>query len=251
MKLYDKLIIAFVAAIAIIVYIVESVTFEMTTDSRIFTNGLPAFLISVVAAIYFNFKYNSAKKVETYFATFVYSLLLWVIILSTHSKLKFLYYAATRGTTEASIGINNVEKVFRRRRFTETKLTTNYDGKEIVLETSRTNFFALQHKEAVKVLIGKADSNNYYVTKIFWQPGEVSEARLQYWLFWLKRNWLIPVIILGFALAVTIIIKRESPPKVHSRDTFVPPKPWPIWKWLAVIAVPVLLLIPALIISRP
>jgi hypothetical protein len=243
MKRFDKIIIALFAAIVIVVYIAASLTFEMRTDGRILNNGLPAYLISVCITAYFCFKYKSAKKVETYFAVFVFSAVLWVVISSTKSKLKFLYYAVTGATTETSIKLINVEKVKYRHSFTGTRVTAYYNGREIVLETSRTNFFALEHKKEIRVLIGKAGAAQYYVTKVFWQPGEVSEAFLQYWLFWLKRNWLIPVIILGLALVVTILINSESPPKVHSRDTFVPPKRWPTWKWLAVIFVPVLLFI--------
>jgi|GEM_PF-2267579 len=240
MKLYDKIILIILVAFFIVVYVVTDITFEMTTDYKLFENGLWVYVICFIITAYYCFKYNGPKKWTTYTALLFASLFFWFGVLTTTTKLKLLYYAAVNHETELVVKIKDVQKVFSRRSFNGTKVLIPYDGKDIEFETSRTNFFALEHKNAIKVIIGKAGHDNYYITKVYWKPGEISTARYKYLKFWWSRNWFLPVLVVGFILAVIISVKFGKPAGHIYRQEFKAKKPVSFWRAMAIVTVVVL-----------
>lgn len=230
----DKLLIALFAAVVIIVYAVADITFDMTTDHSFFDYGVPVYVITLIAILYFCIKGYGVKKWQTYLSALVYSMLFWFVVLSILFKVRMLYHAAVEHTTQTELKISGIKKVFSKRSFTGTKVMVNLNGRNVEFETSRTNFFALQNYKAIKVLLGQA-GKDYYITKIYFKPGQKSTARYEYLKFWWDRNWHIPAFVLGFILLVIILIKFEKPSGHIYRAEIKTTKPKSFWKLMALV----------------
>jgi len=237
MKLYDKIILIILVAFFIVVYLVTDITFEMTTDYKLFENGLWVYVICVIITAYYCFKYYGPKKWGAYTSLLFASVFFWLGLLNTISKLKLLYNAAFGQKTELVVKIKSVKKEFTKRSFDHTEVTIPFNGHDIEFETSRTNFFALEHKNAIKVVIGSAGPDNYYITKVYWKPGEISTARYKYLKFWWSRNWFLPVLVVGFILAVIISVKFGKPAGHIYRQEFKTKKPVSFWRAMAIVTV--------------
>ena len=207
MKRYDVFIIVIYIALFIIVYVLDDVTFEMTTSGNLFKNGLITYLLSLSLLVYYSLKYRFLKNITSYATLLIVSGLFWISVSVTINKCKLLYYAAINEEAEATVDIVTLKQVFHKHSFDYTRVEILYKGDKIRLETSRTNFFALRNKKVIKVLIGKAGSDNYYITKVYWRTGEMSTARSEYRQFWIKRNWFVPVSIVLFVIGVFVSIK--------------------------------------------
>jgi hypothetical protein len=218
MKRYDVFIIVIYIALFIIVYLLDDVTFEMTTGGNLFKNGLITYLLSFSLLIYYSLKYRYLKKITSYATLLVVSGLFWISVSTTINKCKLLYYAAINEEAEATVDIVNLKQVFHKHNFDYTKIEILYKGEKIRLETSRTDFFALQNKKAIKVMIGNAGSDNYYITKVYWRPGEMSRARSEYRQFWIKRNWFVPVSIVLFVIGIFVSIRYGKSNNISSEQ---------------------------------
>lgn len=234
MKLFEKFIIATVA-LFIIVYVATDATFEMITFNNLFNNGLVLYIFWFTLTAFYAVNKWGFKKQATYTALLIGSAFLWFGSLATIIKIGLLNSAAQGHQTVAVVKINNLRKVFTKSSFDHTAVNITYNNHDIAFETSRTNFFALEGKDSVKVIIGKAPLDNYFITKVFWKEGEISAARNKYWKFWWSRNWFWPVALVVFILIVGIMVKFGKPPTIYNYDEIRNRKPVSFWQMFALI----------------
>lgn len=235
MKRYDKIVLASIVAFFAVIYVVAECTFEMTDQRHEYKIGLPLYIICFLITAYYSFRYHGFKKWETYTTLLFASAFFWVGVISTTHKLHYLYDAVVNKQKEVVVKVLSVEKDFVKSSFSHTNVIIAYDNSDVKLETSRINFFVLEHKKQIRIVIGKAGNYGYYVTKLYEEPGERSAARYKYWKFWWSRNWFWPVALLAFILIVVLMVKFGKPPVTYNYDEIRDKKPVSFWKMMALI----------------
>jgi hypothetical protein len=228
MKLPDKILIALLAAIFIVVYIVADFYFEMVTDYNSLNYKITIYIISLLIAAYFCLKYFDRQKAQSYGYVLFCSVGVWVCLLSTADKISLLYHAAANGTTTTTVKVESVKKSFTKSSFTGSRVFIKYANRDMEFKSSCTNYFALQNKDSIRVDIGAGGAGNYYVSKIYLKDGELSAARHAYLSYWFKRQWYLPAIlfVMGpLALFVSYVRKKSGaqpePAQVTKRSFFL------------------------------
>ena len=206
MKHIDKIIAGVIIAVMVSVYFATDLSFEMYTSGTSRNYNIGAYLLSLLLASYYGFRYISTpKKASFYFGLLVSSLMLWVCLMSTGEKINLLYTAATTATTTAVLPIDHVEKDMHKGSLQGSKIFVRYNGELIRFSSSRTNYFALKDKQEIRAELGSTADNHYYVSKIYWDAGERGNAKIAYWRYWLDRYWKVPVVIAVIAAFALIL----------------------------------------------
>ncbi|MDT3405560.1 hypothetical protein [Mucilaginibacter terrae] len=235
MKRNEKIVLAVIVAVFTLVYIVAECAFEMTDQRHEYQNGLPIFIICFLITAYYSFRYHGFKKWEAYTTLLFGSAFFWLGIVTTTDKLHYLYDAMVHKQDEAVVKVLSVKKHFVKSSFSYTNVVISYDNNEVEMQTSRINFFLLEHKKNIRIVIGKADGYGYYVTKLYDEPGERSAARYKYWKFWWSRNWFWPAALLAFILVVALMVKFGKPPKTYNYNEIRDKKPVSFWRMMAIL----------------
>jgi len=232
MKLADKVLIVVYASIFVLAYIASNIVFEMTTDNFGVHDKLILYIVALLPTGYFSFKYIGPAKAQTYFATFFGGALLWVTVLYIVNKTELLYYAAQQQPVTTTLNISKVSKHYVKNSFEGSKIYVDYDNQHLELLSSRTNYFAFQNKTSFKADIGKAGNGNYYVSKIYWQPGQLQAARGAYWHYWVYSVRYVPLFMLGILIVVLIVLYLK---KNTDALTPKPAAPHQFWKIMLVV----------------
>ncbi|WP_295772463.1 hypothetical protein [uncultured Mucilaginibacter sp.] len=235
MKRFDTLFIIIVVTAFIVVYAVSYFMFDMLDASIGYKYGTPIFIISLVTAVYYAFKYYGPQKWEAYTIIVFVTAITWAGTLSTIQKASFICDAIFNKQVDVIVPVVSVTKKFTKSSFSHTNVSITYDNTEVKLETSRTNFFLLQHKKEIRIIIGKTSDYGYYVTKLYTSPGEESQATLLYFKDWWHRNWFWPLLLGGFILIIVLTVVFGKPKPVTLRDEIKVKKPMPFWKAMALI----------------
>lgn len=193
----DKLFIGCVAVFMLINYIVTDICFEMYTQNITLAEYIGCGVVVFVILTYYCVKYIGLKRVMTYvnivIGTFFLSVLLGINLYGT----KLLYYTATGNTITTRMNINNVKKIMSKRSFIGSYIFADYDHKELRFESSRVNYYALKNEHSMLADIGKAGTNNYYITRVHWQANQKADARKQYWAGWFDNAIMVVYIVAG------------------------------------------------------
>ncbi|MVN91958.1 hypothetical protein [Mucilaginibacter aquatilis] len=235
MKRFDKYFLITIVAIFAVVYSLSYFMFDMIDAGTGYKYGTAIFIISLGIAIYYAFKYYGLKKWEAYTLIVFVTAVTWAGTLSTIQKVNFIYGATFNKRNDVVVPVLSVTKKFTKSSFSYTNVSIAYDNKEVKLQTSRTNYFLLQHKKKIRIVIGKSSDYGYYVTKLYTLPGEESHATVLYLKDWWSRNWFWPLLLGGFILIVVLTVVFGKPQPATPIDEIKVKKPVPFWKAMALI----------------
>lgn len=214
MKPFEKIFVIISALIVVVSYSLAKVMFEMTTEDFSFRHLVIIYIVILFPMGYFVIKNIGPKKIQGYIYTLMFSLLALLLTVATVNNIRLLYYGVTGNTTTTTINIENLARDLSKGSLVGSKINVWYNGRHIRLNSSRTNYFALLNKKNFKADIGQAGDNQYYITKVYWQAGELSRARGAFWRYWYQRNWFTPIIIMCVGLLLWFAVhtgERDHP----------------------------------------
>jgi len=210
MKPIEKLILTVYAVIVVAIYIAGILAFEMYTSrdsAPVFWSCL--FLIFPVSIYYCVRMTNVQGKIwYGYAGNFIisYAVLIFITYFSL-MKVDLLVSYLLRPSTTVTIPIISVKKSYVKKSFDHTKVTVFYGSRNIEFETSRSNFFLLEHKKQINSNIGVSYAGNYYITNFEHSSAEMWAAKEAYLKNWWSRNWWIWAFFALFILSVVILAK--------------------------------------------
>lgn len=206
-------IIALVAVI--LIYFLRLWCFEMiTTNYGGFYYAL-IFILSLAIVIFFHIRYKAPNRFKTHLMVVVYAGLLSFFLYYTSVNLQMLFHSTVGESKTTVLKIDSV-KAHRIRSTIEGGLIfVTYENQTIKFESSGTTYFALKDKSQIRLDIGTAGANNFYVSRIYWKDGEKWTARVLYWKYRFKflKYFLGFILIVGAAsLLVQSLNKRRGVP---------------------------------------
>lgn len=210
MKAFEKKAVISFIIIVVAIYLAGMFTFEMYTSKN---SGLVFWccLISIFpVSLYYSIRTTNAEGRVWwhYITTFIASyLLLLFLTYFTLLKADMLISSVFTPSSTQTILVKSVKKAYVKGSFDHTKVVVHYDDKDITFETSRTNFFLLEHKKYITSVIGISYTGNYYVTKFNHSSVEQWNASKAYLKNWFYRNWWFWAFILLFILTIVISAK--------------------------------------------
>ena len=210
MKPFEKLTLIIYAVIVIVIYVIGILVFELYTtkgSSPVFWSCL--ILIFPVSIYYCIRMTNVQGKIwYGYAGNFIisYAVLIFLTYF-TVMKVDLLMSYMLRPSTTVTIPIISVKKSYVKKSFDHTNVTVFYADRNIEFETSRSNFFLLEHKKQINSNIGVSYAGNYYITNFEHSSAEKWEARKAYLKNWWYRNWWLWAFFALFILSIVISVK--------------------------------------------
>lgn len=214
MKTFEKILLISYPLIFLFTYIVSSLTIEMATHDLRALHIILLYIVTLFPVGYFVIKDIGPAKIQAYIYTMMFSALLLITVISVANNGRLLYYVATGNTVTTTLNITRVAKELSKGSLEGSEINVDFDNRNIRFYSSRANYFALLDKKSFKADIGKAGDSQYYVSKIYWQPGEQVRARNQFWHYWFSHNWFTPIIVMCIGLFVSYIFytgNRDHP----------------------------------------
>jgi hypothetical protein len=237
MKPFEKVLIVVFALVLVLCYVFSNMVLEMYTDDNTTHDKVLIYLIGLIPTGYFCIKYIGAQKFQSYVSALLVSILVWVCLLYAVNRGNLLYYAAIGNSHTETLHINHVQKYLVKGTLEGGKVYVDYHNQPVVFYSSRINYFALLDKKAVTVDMGAAGAGHYYVSKIYWQPGELDAARSEFWHYWARNSWIYAAIIAGVILLVWIGMYVKKRPDAQSAVAPVSPAGslLLIFKWIGIV----------------
>lgn len=210
MKIFEKIVLISYPLIFLFTYLASSLTIEMATHDLSALHIVILYIATLFPVGYFVIKDIGPQKIQAYIYTMMFSALLLITVISVANNGRLLYYATTGNTVTTTLNITRVAKDLSKGSLVGGEINVDFDNRNIRMYSSRANYFALLDKKSFKADIGKAGDSQYYVSKIYWQPGEQARARNQFWHYWFGHNWFTPIIVMCIGLLVSYLFYKGN-----------------------------------------
>ncbi|SHE74645.1 hypothetical protein [Pedobacter caeni] len=208
-------IIGFVAAA--LIYFLRVWCFELITTNNGWRYYALVYAISLAIAIYLHIRYKGPKRFKDHLMLLVYAGLLSFFLYYTSKNVQMLFYGAVGESKTTVLKIDSLAAHRIKKTIEGGLVFVTYENQPLKFECSGSTYFALKDKRQIKVDIGRAGADNFYVSKIYWENWEKWRARGNYWTYRLDflkyiLGFILVVVIAGW-LAHRFNIKWEAPKK--------------------------------------
>jgi len=213
-----------------VVYLTIDLFIDLYTDyDYIHVFWWTALIILPLAAysIYFTRK----SLLSTWYTYLIFPMIIYGLYLGsayfTALRLDLLISASIKPETEQVLPVKSVQQIFARKTgFINTDVTLRYQQQLITFEGTRTSYFFLKYRKAIRGSVGQSYLGNYYIPQIQIPGHERWAARWAYLKDWFKRYyWLLIALPLLFGFGS---LKEKYFP-AHPANT--PPVKRPYYKF--------------------
>lgn len=206
----DLFILAGIVCFFLLVYVCSDAVFEMVTEEF-----PPAVMIGTAIACYgyifylvYRYLRSPGDKIRSLLLpSFGYTVLLWLLVTFNCMKVPMLLGYWSKPLTHATLPILKVYKRQHKGSFNGGRVRTVSGNDTLTLDCSRTLYFALRDRKDMLVDIGRsADNRNWFVSKVYLEPGAYEAARTAYWANWRERRFPLLMIVSIFIFGVLFLL---------------------------------------------